>query len=118
MSALSRPRLSICGDIAQPPYATIAAALRPLLLRRFPGDPELRFKIMDELDELRIYATGFDLVIQGGLFASGYQLGSTDEAIAFYREISEALAQKGIWHSIEIMQEEADGSWSEAITIP
>lgn len=118
MTGAARPEMSICGEIDEAPYERLEEALRPLLQRRFPGDPKLCFRIMDELAELRIYATGFDMIIQGHLFASSYDHGSVPQAIAFYREISAALAAHRIWHAIEIMVREPDGSWSDIITIP
>jgi len=110
--------LSIAGEISEVSYEHVEAALRPLLQRRFQGDPTLRFAHKHEWDELRIEARGFDMMFTGHLFASSFQLGSLEDAIAFYREISAALTQHRIWHHIEIMVREPDGSWSDVLVIP
>jgi 2-dehydropantoate 2-reductase len=115
MSPRVHPELSIAGEIAELPYETIEAALWPLLRERFPGDPQLR--IHCKMGELRCAATGFSLTIDGGLLTSSYHLGSLADALIFYRAISAALTQRGIWHNIEIMEREPDGAWGDAVTI-
>ncbi len=112
------PELSIAGEVLDVAYERIEEALRPLLQRLFPAPARLRFAYKDEWDELRIEAPGFDMCFTGHLFASSYRLGSLDEAVAFYRDISAALTRHGISNHIEIMHKEPDGSWSDSIVLP
>ena len=116
-----RPRLGACGHVSVRSHRQLEAALGPLLRRRFDGDPALRIGYLDHLDDLRILATGFDIVFNGDehgySFASSFH-GAVDEALAWYRAISEALGQHGLLHELEVSAEDEDGTWSEILTLP
>lgn len=112
---------SVAGGVNAPSAEAVEAALAPVLRKRFPGDPRLEFRYLSHLDDLRIQATGFDMVLQGT--AHGYTFGSSfvgprDALIELYRDISAALTRHGLLHEIEIMWKEPDGSWSEVVALP
>lgn len=118
MNSPSHPDLSIAGEISELAPTRYEEALWPFLRRHFPGDPRLAMYWKDELCELRIYATDFDMMIYDGLITCGYNRGSYEEAVAFLRELSAVFTQHRISHSFEIMYQEPNGEWSDVLTIP
>lgn len=109
-------RVSIAGQI-DAAFEVIEAALRPVLERRLPGDPRLDFRYKDAWDELRVYATGFDMMIGDGLFSSSLDGGSLEDAVALFREISASLGAHRVHHEIEMYEELPDGSCTDTVTL-
>lgn len=109
--------LSIAGEIHAASFASIEAAVRPVLERRMPGDPRLEFRYKDEWDELRIYATGFDMMVGDGLFSSSLDDASLEDALALFREISASLGARAIHHHIEIDADLLDGTSTDTVTL-
>jgi hypothetical protein len=118
MNSPSRPGISIAGEISELPHERYEEALWPFLKQRFPGDPGLDVRWKDELCELRVRATDFDILIYDGLITCSYLRGPHEEAIAFVRELSAVLARHGVWHRIEVMLQEPSGEWGDILVIP